>query len=274
MKWIKRSFRTITMTAAVTLSSGSVFAQSLPCVIEPAETVDLGSAVIGILDSIKVERGDTVKKGQVIAKLVASVEKKSVDLALLRVNDYSQVQSAVASKEHAKREKTRAILLFKKNLVSKQALDKAVTEFTLAQHQLAQARENINQSQQELELSKARLNQRVLRSPIDGIITERYLSPGNRIQDQPIVQIAQVDPLRVEVIAPAKYFNKLEQGKLIKITPDLPGFESKMAEIKIIDRILDTASNTFRITLELKNKDHLIPAGARCKVDLGFDPIM
>ncbi len=273
MQGTKRFFQS-TIVTIVILFNQPLLAEPLPCVIEPTETVDLGSAVVGILESIKVERGDSVKKGQIIANLAAHIEQESVDLAMLRVNNYSEVQSAVASKEHAKREKNRAVLLFKKNLVSKQALDKAITEYTLAQHQLEQARENINQSKQELELSKARLNQRILRSPIDGIITERYLSPGNRIQDQPIVRIAKVDPLRVEIIAPAKYFNQLKKGQSIKVTPDLPGFKPKTAKIKIIDRTLDTASNTFRITLELSNKDHSTPAGARCKVDLGLDAIM
>ena len=245
-------------------------AAPLPCVIEPTEKVELGSAVVGILEAIKVERGDLVKKGQVIANLAAHVERESVDLATLRINDFSGVQSAVASKEHTKREKNRSVLLFKKQLISKQALDNAITEDTLAQHQLAQARENITIAEQELKLAKAKLNQRILRSPISGIITERYLSPGNRIQDQPIVQIVKIDPLRVEVIAPAEYFNQIHTGEKLEIKPELSGYEPKIATVKIVDRVLDAASNTFRITLELNNKDHSIPAGARCTVDLDY----
>lgn len=268
MNWtIKSNVDKLLCTALVFFYS-PLSAAPLPCIIEPTEKVELGSAVIGILETISVERGDSVKKGQVIAKLAADVERKSVDLASLRINDFSAVQSAVAAKEHAKREKIRAVLLFKKSLISKQSLDKAVTEATLAQHQLSQARENVAQSEQELKLAKAKLNQRILRSPISGIITERYLSPGNRIQDEPIVQIVKIDPLRVEVIAPAEYFNTIKKGEKIEVSPDLPGYEPKLATVKIVDRILDAASNTFRITLELKNKDHTIPAGARCTIDL------
>lgn len=248
--------------------SGSLWSASLPCIIEPTEKVELGSAVIGILKTISVERGDSVKKGQVIASLAAEVERKSVDLASLRIHDFSEVQSAVAAKEHAKREKIRAVLLFKKSLISKQALDNAVTENTLAQHQLSQARDNISQSEQELKLAKAKLNQRILRSPISGIITERYLSPGNRIQDQAIVQIVKIDPLLVEVIVPAEYFNQISKGEKFQVTPELPGFTEKLATVKIVDRMLDAASNTFRITLALENGDYAIPAGARCTINL------
>ena len=271
MELTKKPVLKIIIPIVASLFSGLLMADSLPCVIEPTETVELGSPVIGIINSIKVERGDTVKKGQIIAKLASDVERKSVDLATLRVNDFSEVQSAVAAKEHAKREKTRAVLLFKKNLISKQALDKAVTEDTLARAQVAQARENISQSNQELKLARARLNQRTLRSPINGIITERYLSPGNRVQDQPIVRIAKVNPLRVEVIVPAKYFNQFKKGQIVKVAPELPGFKPKDAKVKIIDRTLDAASNTFRITLELANPDLEVPAGARCTVNLGIN---
>ena len=264
-----KSFTVLVIALIAAWGGNPAWAESLPCVIEPTATVELGSPVTGILDAVPVERGDAVKKGQIVARLAAEVERKTVDLAALRVNDVSEIQSAVAAAEHAKREKNRAVLLFRKKLISKQDLDKAVTEEILARTQLDQARENLSQSKQELKLARARLNQRILRSPIDGIVTERYLSPGNRIQDQPILRIAKVDPLRVEVIAPAKYFNRFEEGEKVEVTPELPGLEPKEARIIIIDKTLDAASNTFRVTLELDNPDQRIPAGARCRVDMG-----
>ncbi len=269
MDKIRKKAAVLAISLTTLFAGNPLMAESLPCVIEPTATVELGSPVTGILDAVSVERGDAVKKGQIVARLAADVERKTVDLAALRVNDVSEIQSAVAAAEHARREKNRAVLLFRKKLISKQDLDKAVTEEILARTQLEQARENLSQSKQELKLARAKLNQRILRSPIDGIVTERYLSPGNRIQDQPIVRIAKVDPLRVEVIAPAKYFNRFEKGQQVDVTPELPGFEAKKARIIIIDKTLDAASNTFRITLELDNPDQRIPAGARCTVDMG-----
>jgi len=268
MDWLGKLAVRIAVTALMNVPFGTVLAGTLPCVIEPTEKVELGSPVIGVLAELRVERGDQVKKGQIIARLAAQVERKSVDLAMLKVNDYSEIQATTAALEHAKREKTRAVLLFKKSLISKQDLDKAVTEETLARHRLEQARESQKQSAQELKLAKAKLNQRILRSPIDGIVTERYLSAGDRIQDQPIVRIAKIDPLRVEVIAPAKYFNQFEKGQSVNVAPKLPGVDPKEAQVIIIDRTIDAASNTFRVTLELKNPGLKIPAGARCTVDM------
>ncbi len=253
------------------LAAAPLWAGELPCVIEPSAEVDLGSPVIGVLDRLDVQRGDRVRKGQVIGELRAEVERKAIDLATLRANDQAEVQAALAAREHAKREKKRAILLFQKKLVSKQYLDKAVTEASIAEHKLEQARHNLAQARKELALAQARLAQRILRSPIDGIVTERYLSPGQRVQDQPVVRIVATDPLDVEIIVPAEHFNRLRRGQTVRVTPQLAGLDGATGRIDFIDSIIDPASNTFRVTVKLPNPDGRIPAGARCQADLGLD---
>jgi RND family efflux transporter MFP subunit len=243
-------------------------AEQLPCIIEPSETVEVGSPVTGLLGAIMVDRSDMVTKGQTLARISATVERKTVDLATLRTQDYSEVQSAIAAREYAKREKNRHILLYQKKLVSRQALDKAITELSLAEHKLEQARSRASQARQELKVARAQLNQRVIRSPIDGIVVERYLSTGYRVRDEPIVKIIKIDPLNVEVVVPATYYNKIQIGDTISVKPDLPGFKPRKATVKITDKVIDAASNTFRVTLEMPNKDKAIPAGARCMAKL------
>ena len=243
--------------------------EHLPCIIEPSETVEVGSPVTGLLGEIRVDRSDAVKKGQIIATIRSSVERKTVDLAALRTRDSSEIQSAIAEREYAKREKNRNLLLYHKHLVSRQALDKAITELSLAEHKLEEARAKASEAKQELKIARAQLSQRVIRSPIDGIVTERYLAPGYRVREEPIVKVINIDPLNVEVIVPSKYYNKLKIGEKMSITPDLPGFKPRIATVKITDKVIDAASNTFRVTLELPNHDRIIPAGARCTAKMG-----
>ncbi|MGF1642377.1 MAG: efflux RND transporter periplasmic adaptor subunit [Thiotrichales bacterium] len=258
------------LLAATLIPSGLALAatDSLPCLIDPSEVVSLGSPVVGVLDRIVVERGDIVKRNQIIAELSAEVERKSVELASGRANDLAELQAAAAAREHAQREKQRALQLFEKQLISKQIADQAVTEHSLAEHKYQQAKSNLSQAKLELGLTKAQLEQRILRSPIDGIVVDRFTSAGQRIQDQPLVKIAKVNPLKVEVIVPAEHYNKLNVGDEGQITPSLPGFTAQTATIRIVDRIIDPASNTFRVTLELPNPKHAIPAGSRCTASL------
>lgn len=251
------------------ITAAQILAAPLPCLIEPEKIVELGSPVTGVLKAINVERGDRVTRGQIIARLMDNVENRAVELASSRARDEAELQSAIAASEHAKREKQRAVAIYRKKLVSRQFADKAITESSLANHKLEQARANLKQSKLELKLASARLEQRSLRSPISGVVADLYLSPGQHIQDQPVLKIVRVNPLRVEVIVPADHFNSFKPGQKVIVTPQLSGFEAKEAKIKIIDRIIDPASNTFRVTLELPNPDHAIPAGARCEADLG-----
>ena len=259
MKWLL-----IAWTASLLSSAASAGEAPLPCIIEPSETVEVGSPVTGLLGEIRVDRSDSVKKGQIIATISSTVERKSVDLAALRTRDSSEIQSAIAEREYAKREKNRNLLLYRKHLVSRQALDKAITELSLAEHKLEEARAKASEAKQELRIARAQLDQRLIRSPIDGIVTERYLAAGYRVREEPIVKVIKIDPLNVEVVVPSTYYGKLKIGDEMSITPDLPGFKPHTATVKITDKVIDAASNTFRVTLELPNHDQRIPAGARC----------
>jgi len=238
--------------------------ERFPCIITPSQSVEVGSPVTGLLACILVERSDSVKKGQIIARIGAEVERRTVDLASLRTRDASEVQSAIAAREFAKRERNRLLLLYRKRLVSKQELDNAETELELAERKLEQARARAAEARKELRVAKAQLDRRVIRSPIDGVVAERYLSKGQRVRDEPVVKIIKVDPLHVEVVVPASWYQRIKTGDRLSITPGLPGFDARDGRVIIIDKVIDAASNTFRVTLELDNPGETIPAGARC----------
>jgi hypothetical protein len=54
-----------------------------------------------------------------------------------------------------------------------------------------------------------------------------------------------------------------------RVTPELPDAGERMAKVTLVDRIIDPASNTFRVRLELPNPGNDLPAGLRCKVAIG-----
>jgi multidrug efflux pump subunit AcrA (membrane-fusion protein) len=53
------------------------------------------------------------------------------------------------------------------------------------------------------------------------------------------------------------------------VLPEFPGATPRQAKVTLVDRVIDGASNTFRLRMELPNPDLSLPAGLRCKVDLG-----
>lgn len=245
-------------------------AQALDCMIQPHQIVQVGSAVPGVIDAIAVERGDRVTQGQPIVQLQAHVERAALAVARERAEGSGEVKVAASSQELARRELQRAQELYDQNFVSKTYLDKARAESGVAGGRTDQAHERRKLASREVELAAAQLEQRTIRAPISGVVVERFMSPGEYVDQKPVLRLASVDPLRVDVLVPAVAFGQVEPGMSGKVLPELLNQGEHHAVVKSVDRVIDAASNTFRVRLELPNPAAAIPAGLRCKVDLGL----
>jgi RND family efflux transporter MFP subunit len=258
----------IALTVAFSLAAGTLQAAPLRCVIEPDRAAEVGSPVIGVVESINVERGDFVRQGQILAKLHANVERASVGAAETRAQADADVRSAKANYEFLRQKQTRAEELVQKNFISQQALDQVRAETSVAEQKFMQAQEQQRVARQELQLALAQLRQRFIRAPFDGIVAERYVMIGERVEEKPMFRIAKVNPLRVEVIVPAAQFGTVDQNMTARVTPDLPNAAVLQARIVLIDKLIDPASNTFRVRAELANADNVLPSGLRCRAEL------
>lgn len=249
--------------------SAHAAAQPLVCLIQPSNIAEVGSSVTGVIESLRVERGDIVKKGQTLAVLRNDVERAALNVAKSRAQADADVQAAIAGLEFARQSTLRGEDLIKKKFISEQALDKTRTEERLAVQKLAQAREQRRIWDREMNLAQSQLAQRTIVSPISGIVAERYVSNGERVEDRSIARIVSIHPLHVEVMVPAASFGKIQTGMTATVTPELPDMAPMEARVNLVDKLIDGASNTFRVRLELPNADHAIPAGPRCKVAFG-----
>lgn len=258
-------------TAALAQPAAATAApHALACLILPSRVAEVGSAVIGVVDTIEVDRGDPVRKGQVLARLRADVERANTEAVRSRAQSTAELRGAVAARELAQLRLDRARTLKEQDYVSGQAVEQAEAEYKVAHERLGQASDALRTAARELSASSAQTEQRVLRSPFDGVVVERYANPGERFEDKPLVKIAAVSQLRVEVVAPTALFGQLRVHQQLQVIPELPGASPRSARIVQIDQVLDPASNTFRLRLDLPNPDHALPAGLRCKIDLGM----
>lgn len=242
-------------------------AQPVGCLIEPQDTADLGSPVIGIVEQLNADRGDLVSKGQVLAVLRADVERAATEVARSRSAANAELQAAMSNHTFAQQKFKRTEDLVARNFLSQHALDEASNDLKIAAQKVAQAREQLRVSERELGMAEAQLGLRELKSPFDGVITERYLSLGERMEEKPIFRIAQIDPLRVETIVPVSLFGSIAPGNIATVRPELASIPVQTATVTLVDRVVDAASNTFRVRLRLPNPGHGIPAGLRCKID-------
>jgi multidrug efflux pump subunit AcrA (membrane-fusion protein) len=162
-------------------------------------------------------------------------------------------------------------MLLEENAVSTDQFDEVETETRLARLQLDQAEEATRLAQLELHRAEETLKRHTIRSPIEGVVVQRYLSPGESVRFQPMLRLAQIDPLRVEVIVPVSAFGKIRVGQKAIIQPEEPMVGNYEAEVTIVDRVADAASGTFRVALDLPNPDYGLPSGLRCMVQFLTD---
>ena len=242
--------------------------QPLGCLIEPFSVSDLGSPVVGVIEQIHVERGDRVRAGQPLASLRADVERMSVSVAEGRAQGLGELKAAEANAELARQKLARAVDLARREFISAQALEQTRAEALVAENRLIQAREQREIYGREHELAQAQLSLRTIRSPADGVVADRYMSVGERVEEKPVFRIAVVNPLRVEVVLPAALYPVVRKGTQLRITPDFPGAQPRVAAVALVDGVIEGASNTFRARLSLPNPGNGLPAGLRCKAAL------
>ena len=237
------------------------------CLILPSRTANIGSPLAGVVDSVEVERGDAVTRGDVLVKLRADVERAQASVSRTRADSEAELRGATAAQELALQRLDRSRALLGDRFLSQQAVDQAEAEYRLAVEKVSQARDALRVSAGESGVSQAQMAQRLIRAPFSGVITERYAQPGERYEEKPLLRIAAIDELRVEVVAPSQQFGLIRVGQAVSIEPDLPRQSPRTAHVIQIDQVLDPASNTFRIRLALDNRDHKLPAGLRCRAD-------
>lgn len=214
-------------------------AEDFEGLVYPSEVVKVSSQVPGILEEITVERGDLVKKGQVLARLKSGQEKASLELARANV-------------EFLKRKAERNTDLARKKLISAHENDELLTELRKAELQLAEVQE--------------KLKLRTIQSTIDGVVTERLMAPGDYVGEAPILKLASLDPLKVEVVVPARRFGSTKRGMRAEVRPELPVGGVYTGKVTIVDKVIDAASSTFIVRVDIANPTLKLPSGLRCRV--------
>ena len=244
------------------------------CVIVPHRVVDVSSAVPGLLESVSIERSDRVVSGQVLARLESATERASMDLADDWASIHSEIQLESISQGLDSRRKARVERLYRSNAVALDDKDQAETDASLAEVRLRQAREKRWIRELDAKKAEALLERRTVRSPIDGVIVERFRSGGEYVENQPIARIAQLNPLQVETILPMRQFGKIRPGMQATVRAEHDPESTFTGTVSVVDRVGDAASGTFGVRLSLPNPEHKIQAGLKCTLNLLPGPVV
>jgi RND family efflux transporter MFP subunit len=262
--------KTLLLILSLTLASTALpaAAQEYDCLIEARQSLEIRSSVEGVIDTVHVQRGAPVKKGQLVATLNSGPERAALDVARSRATMEGEIKAAEARLELTRKKFERADELLKKNFVSASARDDAEAEYRLANEQVRAAHENRRLAELEVKRAEEVLAQRLIRSPVTGLVVDVVLHPGQLTasnQKDPIMKLIEIDPLHVELILPVSAFGKIKPGQRATVLPEAPVGGSYAARVEVVDQMFDAASGTFGVRLTLPNPNRRIPAGVKCR---------
>lgn len=254
----QQSVRPITWIRVVPSSFEQI--RRLSGTIEPVESTDLSFEVGGRIESIAVNLGDQIRKGQVIAQL----DKRTYSLSLQSAE--ANLQQAQSTFVEAQNEFTRYEELIEKGLVSRSGFDnvKATYESAVSAVNIAKA---------QLDIARKDLADTELRAPYDGQITKRLAEPSMQITPgQPIFEVEGEDGLEVSVMVPETLIAQIDKGNDLKVSfPVQPGI-TRNGVITEIGTRAETA-NAFPVTVLIDSPMAQLRAGMTAEVDFVFDGV-
>lgn len=238
--------------------------------IEPAQMVEVGSPVTGRIDRVHVKRGDWVEKMQTLATLESGAERAASELAKFKSQQVGPSRMAESKMEFSKKKLDRRQEMASQKLMALQDSEDTEAEFRLAESELQVAKENRQIAKLELQQQNDLLNLRTIKSPLEGVVVDQGAFQGEVFElgsnKKYIFKVAEMNPLRVHVILPKNVFGELKHGMGANVTPEIPQGSIYSAKVNMVDRLIDAASGTFVVFLEMPNPKLEIPAGVKCKV--------
>ncbi|RRH73844.1 efflux RND transporter periplasmic adaptor subunit [Falsigemmobacter faecalis] len=187
------------------LQAGAAAAtQSISCAVRASREVKVAAPVSGVVEAVKVRPGQQVKKGDVLARFDMRLIGAELALAEARAEDHSVRDTAAARVAGMALRHERLQGALKSRAVSQAEEETARLELDLARGELARAEAELRFAALEAARVAVMADKSEVKSPVDGMIGEMLINPGEAPDaQQPIAVIIVTDPLRVEAWVPA-----------------------------------------------------------------------
>lgn len=218
----------------------------------------------GKIDALPFVLGDRIEKGQVIFRLNSRLEQLEVERLLPIVESNLAVLRAELGLEHALQQEKRTRDLRNEQISSDADLQEKVVEVKLARLKLKQAQLEAGQARNQLAQAREKLDQRSVKSPFAGVVTQRFKSEGESVERfAPVVEVINLDPLWVEFDCHVTDQNKYRHGAAIEIAPAHNPLDKRTATIVFLSPKGEASSHTFMIRAEVSNRDLLWKSGQK-----------
>lgn len=249
--------------------------QILTTFTRPVQESSVATSESGVIVEKLVEEGSIVKAGQVLARLNDSVLKESLRLAKLRSESTVKIRATESTLKMRQSQWESLKDLHERGHGNQREVEMAKLDYDSAVSERELAEEMQKEAEIELARIQAEIEQRIIRSPIDGIVTTIFKEPGEYIaaNDPVFCTIVRTDLLRADFYldAPRLAFirsqlksNLLTLNVKISNSGETDGDIIVEGNVIYIAPTLDPKSETGRICLEFNNQKQQILSGSRC----------
>jgi len=226
----------------------------LPARTAPIEQALVYARATGNVAERRVDIGDRVRKGDVLAVVWAPEIDQAVDRAR------ASLSQTRAKEQLAQTNLTRSQQLVEQGFLSRQVLDERQGSYDAAKADRSAAEAELRRL---IEIKGFQ----TVRAPFSGVIAERRIDRGDRVVgdstgvDGYMFRLVRIDELRVSVDAPQSVVMHVQPGMSAELTfPEIPG-RTLTAKVVRTAGVIDARSGTMQIELSLPNPDGRIPAG-------------
>ncbi|MCZ6673607.1 MAG: efflux RND transporter periplasmic adaptor subunit [Verrucomicrobia bacterium] len=253
-----------------------------PATVQAFYSADIGVKVTGYVESVPVDIGDRVKKGQVLAIIAAPEMDEQRNALKAEEREFETgVQAAEANLTAVESETSRIQDLVRKGSVTNKAGDEARNRLVAAQAEVAAAKARLGTATARLAEIDALIAYATIIAPFDGILTFRAVDPGDLVHaaggskgSDTLLRVAQVNKLRVVTHVPERDAVWLDVGDAVELEFD--AFPGKVFTGKIARKAgaLNGSTQRMRAEVDLDNSDGQLLPGlyGRAKISLEKRP--
>lgn len=235
--------------------------------LRPVQEINLASAESGVVSAVLVKPGDQVTKGQEILRLNSSVIEAQLAQAEAQARNDGKLKSAEAEHQMVRQRLTIIETLQQSGSTNQAERDRAITSLAVAEGQLKAAQEERESLRLQAATIKAQLEQRILRSPIAGIVTEVTRDAGEAVDarraDIPeyLAKVVDLSQLVARVHIPSQLTEKLRLGQKLRLTLDNAAKTAGEGTIRFISPTVDAATGLADVHLVFDNASGKLRSG-------------
>jgi membrane fusion protein, multidrug efflux system len=236
-------------------------------------TVDVAPKTGGRLTTMSVKLGDRVRRGQVIGK----IEDREIVEQVRQAEASHQVAEATIRQRKADLNLAltnveRSRNLFGRQLLPRQTLDDAEARYTSAVAQVDLSEAQLAESGARLQELKINLANTNVVSPVDGFVAKRNVDPGAWVSQQaPLVSVVDISSLRLVANVVEKDLRMVDVGDTALVDVDAFPGEKFKGRIARVSPIIDPATRTAPMEVEIPNPNFRLKPGMYARVDLEID---